>query len=318
MRKFGIPLIRFSTMHINQPIFSGQLIIDKVDADLTRENKVNLHVLRLDKLHPVISGNKWFKLKYYLADAVDKGYRKILTFGGAYSNHIVAAACAAKQYNFGITGIIRGEEPAEYSQSLTDVRNFGMELQFLSRNEYNSVKRSLIANIANRHFNDHYIIPEGGYGELGVKGAAEILQTTELNNFTHIAAAIGTGCTIAGILQGASRGQKVLGMSVMKNNNTLLQEIASLLDGAMPLNFQIVNDYHFGGYAKKSQLLLDFMNRFYRLSNIPLDFVYTGKLMYGIFDLIGKGYFPHGAKILVIHSGGLQGNRSLPSGILEF
>src|SRR5690606_15286637 len=103
--------------------------------------------------------------------------------------------------------------------------------------------------------------------------------------------------------------------SVMKNNNTLLQEIASLLDGAMPLNFQIVNDYHFEGYAKKSQLLLDFMNRFYRLSNIPLDFVYTGKLMYGIFDLIGKGYFPQGAKILVIHSGGLQGNRSLPSGI---
>lgn len=305
-------------MDINLPIYPGQLTIDTVESELLTEKKLKLHFLRLDKIHPVISGNKWYKLKYYLADAVDEGYGKILTFGGAYSNHIVAAACAARQYHLSATAIIRGERPAVLNHTLSDALDFGMELQFLSRHEYNSVKRGAETDFSNQFFKDHYFIPEGGYGRKGVMGAAEILQYKDISSYTHIVAAIGTGTTIAGIVKSASPGQKVLGMSVMKNNSALPVEIASLLGGALPDNLQIIHDYHFGGYAKKSQELLDFMNRFYRLSNIPLDFVYTGKLMYGIFDLIGKEYFPQGAEILAIHSGGLQGNRSLPSGILEF
>jgi len=305
-------------MDINLPIYPGRLTIDKVEFCLTCENRVKLHILRLDKIHPVISGNKWYKLKYYMADAINKGFKKILTFGGAYSNHIVAAACAAKEYNINATGIIRGEEPAVYSHTLSDARDYGMELHFISRNEYNSVKRGAETDFSNQNFKEHYLIPEGGYGRKGVMGAAEILQNKDISSYTHIVTAIGTGTTIAGIVKSASPGQKVLGMSVMKNNSALPVEIASLLGDALPDNLQIIQDYHFGGYAKKSQLLLDFMNRFYRLSNIPLDFVYTGKLMFGISELISKGYFPRGSEILAIHTGGLQGNRSLPSGILEF
>ncbi len=305
-------------MDINQPIHSGRVTIDPVESELTAGKNIKLHILRLDKLHPVISGNKWFKLKYYLADAADKGYTKIVTFGGPYSNHIAATAYAAKQLHFGATGIIRGEQPALPGHTLSAARELGMDLHFLSRDDYNLSKRSTGSDLIIKRFKSHYFIPEGGFGSMGVAGAAEILQSGDMSKYTHIVAAIGTGTTIAGVLQAASPQQEVMGISAMKNNTALADEISSLLAGTIPGNLRIIHDYHFGGYAKKSQALLDFINRFYRLSNIPLDFVYTGKVMYGIFDLISKNYFSPGAAILMIHTGGLQGNRSLPPGILEF
>lgn len=306
-------------MDINQPISSGQVTIDTVESDLVAGKNIKLHVLRLDKLHPVISGNKWFKLKYYLADAAGKGYTKIVTSGGPYSNHIAATAYAAKQLNFDTAGIIRGEQPALLNHTLSAARDLGMELYFLSRDDYSLLKRSMDSDLINeRRFRDHYFIPEGGFGSMGVMGAAEILQYSDISEYSHIITAVGTGTTIAGLLQAASPQQEVMGISAMKNNMTLADEISSLLERPVPGNLHILHDYHFGGYAKKSQPLLDFMNRFYRLSNIPLDFVYTGKVMYGIFDLISKNYFSPGAAILMIHTGGLQGNCSLPPGILEF
>jgi 1-aminocyclopropane-1-carboxylate deaminase/D-cysteine desulfhydrase-like pyridoxal-dependent ACC family enzyme len=305
-------------MDINQPICSGQVTIDTVESDLVTGKNIKLDVLRLDKLHPVISGNKWFKLKYYLADAADRGYTKIVTSGGPYSNHIAATAYAAKQHNFGAAGIIRGEQPPLLNHTLSAARDLGMELCFLSRNDYNLLKRSMDSDLINERFRNHYFIPEGGFGNMGVTGAAEILQYADISKYSHIIAAVGTGTTIAGLLQAASPQQEVLGISAMKNNMSLADEISFLLNSTVPRNLRIIHDYHFGGYAKKSQPLLDFMNRFYRLSDIPLDFVYTGKVMYGIFDLISKNYFSPGAAILMIHTGGLQGNRPLPPGILEF
>ena len=305
-------------MDLNQPIYSERVTIDTVESELTAGKNIKLHVLRLDKLHPVISGNKWFKLKYYLADAADKGYKKIVTFGGPYSNHIAATAYVAKQLNFDAVGVIRGEQPLLPSHTLSAARDLGMELHFLSRDDYNLSKRSAGINPIDNRFKDHYYIPEGGFGSKGVAGAAEILHPGDIIKYTHIITAVGTGTTIAGILQVASPQQEVIGISAMKNNTALADEISSLLENGIPGNLRIIHDYHFGGYAKKSQPLLDFMNRFYRLSNIPLDFVYTGKVMYGIFDLISKNYFSPGAAILMLHTGGLQGNRSLPPGILEF
>lgn len=305
-------------MDLNHPIYSGRVTIDTVESELTTEKNIKLHVLRLDKLHPVISGNKWFKLKYYLADAADKGYKKIVTFGGPYSNHIAAAAYAANQFNFDAAGIIRGEQPPLLSHTLSAARDLGMELHFLSRDDYSLAKRNGGTGLIDECFINHYFIPEGGFGKMGVAGAAEILHIGDISKYTHIIAAVGTGTTIAGVLQATSPQQEVIGISAMKSNAALADEISSLLDGTVPGNFHIIHDYHFGGYAKKSQPLLDFMNRFYRLSNIPLDFVYTGKVMYGISDLISKNYFSPGAAILMIHTGGLQGNRSLPPGTLEF
>lgn len=280
---------------------------------------VELHILRLDSIHPVVSGNKWFKLKEYLKKARLAGAPAIVTFGGAHSNHIVAAACAAEMEGFASIGIIRGEEPAAYSSALNDAMGYGMRLVFLSRSEYALRKRSRDVSWLGSAPGNCYVIPEGGAGEEGVAGASEILRFVEnAGEYSDIVTAIGTGATTAGILRSAAPGQRVTGISVMKNNKALHGEIEALLQRSITDGFGVIHDYHFGGYGKYNPELLQWMNRFYHMSTIPLDFVYTGKMMYGVFDLVRRGYFSVGAKILVVHSGGLQGNRSLPAGALEY
>lgn len=297
---------------------TNKISTDPVENEVTLQKKIRLSMLRLDQIHPTVSGNKWFKLQHYIRDAADKGFRSLLTFGGAYSNHIAATAYAAKEQGFAAIGIIRGEAPRQWSHTLQEAATHGMQLFFLARNEYNEVKRNPTSEALREQFGKVYIIPEGGYGTLGAQGAADIMHTTTIENYTHIVSAIGTGTTVAGLLHTMRPHQQVVGFSSMKNNFSLKDEIQYLINKPLPDRFCLIHDYHFGGFAKYTPELIAFMNTFYHTSNVPLDFVYTAKMMYGIFDLAEKDFFPPHSRILAIHSGGLQGNRSLAPGVLVF
>jgi 1-aminocyclopropane-1-carboxylate deaminase len=304
-------------MTTSEIISADAVTTDTFENSLTNQKKVQLDVLRLDKIHPVVSGNKWFKLQYYTREALNKGYTTLLTFGGPFSNHIAATAHAAKMLGINAIGVIRGEDPKQWSHTLQEAHACHMQLVFLPRNEYDAIKRNVHTARFEAQFGRVYIIPEGGFGALGVRGAADMLHSTD-PHYTHVVSAVGTGTTMAGIIQATYPHQQVTGISVMKNNTGLNEEIQSLLYVPQPGRFRIIHDYHFGGYAKHTPSLTGWMNQFYHASTIPLDFVYTAKMMYGIFDLIGKDFFRPQSRILAIHSGGLQGNRSLAPGVLVF
>lgn len=271
-------------------------------------------VMRLDLVHPVISGNKWYKLKGYLKEAIALDKKTILSFGGAYSNHIVATAAACAQYKLQSIGIIRGEKPAHPSHTLAQAESYGMKLIFLTREAYRnqSIPGDLI------HDPSIYLIDEGGYGNNGTIGISELFNEYALKNYTHIVAAVGTGTTLAGLVLASEGEQQITGISVMKNNFSLETGIRALLPETKKESFSLLHEYHFGGYARKNTQLFRFMNNWYEQTLIPSDFVYTGKLFYAVDDLIKKEYFSPACKILVIHSGGLQGNLSLPKGTLIF
>lgn len=278
--------------------------------------RANVDVLRLDQVHPVISGNKWFKLQVYLQEA-KKQHKVLLTFGGAFSNHIVATAAAAQQAGLKSIGIIRGEQGPVLSHTLLQAQAYGMKLCFTSRASYKEKK--IPAEIMDDHGLDKlYVVPEGGYGTKGAKGAEDILQKNNTNSYSHIMAAVGTGTTIAGLTAAAKEGQKVIGISVMKNNLSLAEEISRLLPPAKQACFRLLHDYHFGGYARKTPEVIRFMNELYKKTAIPTDFVYTAKTFYAAFDLLQKGFFTAGDRLLLVHTGGLQGNLSLPKGTLIF
>ncbi len=274
-------------------------------------NTLEADVLRLDKISHVISGNKWFKLRYYLDEALNNQKKGILTFGGAWSNHIVATAAICREYGLKSIGIIRGEEPKQLSQTLQQAKEMEMELCFISRSDYQIKK--IPESISTENW---LVVNEGGYGETGAKGASSILDHCT-KNYTHYCCAAGTGTMLAGIVNRISEEQQAIGISVMKNN-TELESMTDKLVVAKKQNWRILHDYSFGGYAKHQPALLQFMNEFYRETGIPSDFVYTGKLFYAITDLVKQNYFPAGSRLLIIHSGGLQGNRSLPAGTLLF
>jgi 1-aminocyclopropane-1-carboxylate deaminase len=273
---------------------------------------IEVSVLRLDKIHPVISGNKWFKLRYYLEEAKALHKKNIVTFGGAWSNHIIATAAACRLNGFEATGIIRGEKATELSPTLKMAIEMGMHLIFISREDYS--RKKIPEEINN---DNNYFISEGGYGMKGAEGAATICMYFNRENYTDICCATGTGTMMAGLIKNSLPSTKITGISVLKNNYELEENVTSLA-GCREKDFTIVHDYHFGGYAKWKPELINFMNEFYRLTSIPTDFVYTGKLFYAIHDLIGTDYFPSGSRLLVIHSGGLQGNASLNKGTLIF
>lgn len=280
---------------------------DAVDWLSTETTRVS--VLRLDKIHPVISGNKWYKLRYYLQEAKNQR-KKIATFGGAYSNHIIATAAACAQEGIQCLGIIRGEAPAIYSPTLQDAAAAGMDLHFISREAYKSTK--LPDGISG---NDYYIIPEGGYGIDGARGAATI--PADAAKFDAVFCAAGTGTMTAGLVLAAPAATKITSFSVLKNHHNLRAEINALLPPEFTNRFEINNDFHFGGYAKCNTELIGFMNELYAATGIPTDFVYTAKLFYGTKTIIQKR-LTNCSNLLVVHSGGLQGNRSLPKGTLIF
>jgi 1-aminocyclopropane-1-carboxylate deaminase/D-cysteine desulfhydrase-like pyridoxal-dependent ACC family enzyme len=295
-----------------QDIQLDSISIDKLFIPVFGEKKVAVDVLRLDKIHLFISGNKWFKLRYYLGEAKSENKKAIVTYGGAWSNHILATAAACNINNICCYGIIRGEEATELSPTLLKAKELGMQLQFVSRGNF---QKAYIPYEFNHP--DYYFIPEGGYGIPGAEGAATILDYCQKENYTHICCAAGTGTMTAGLVMGSLLSQQVISISVLKNNYSLEDEIKQLIS-KQEKNFNLIHDYHFGGYAKYRPELLDFMNRFYRLTTIPSDFVYTGKLFFAINDLIANNFFPPGSSLLLVHSGGLQGNSSLRNGTLIF
>jgi 1-aminocyclopropane-1-carboxylate deaminase len=272
---------------------------------------IAMKALRLDKIHPVISGNKWFKLQHYLKEAKEQDKKKIITFGGAWSNHIIATAAACKMNGFSSAGIIRGEEPAMPSPTLLLAKEYGMKLYFINRDDYSEKKVPAALQDPG-----YYFINEGGYGEKGAEGAADILNYSK-KDFTHCLCAVGTGTMMAGLINAVSANQKLIGISVLKNNHDLEKNIRSLLTDQSK-DRQLIHDYHFGGYAKYKPGLIEFMNEFYSKTNIPSDFVYTGKLFFAVCDLVKNNFFPGGSKLLLIHSGGLQGNASLGKGTLIY
>ncbi|MDF2385136.1 pyridoxal-phosphate dependent enzyme [Nostoc ellipsosporum NOK] len=289
------------------PVIPEPLRIDNVQ---TKEG-ASLDVLRADLVHPVISGNKWFKLRYYLEEIERGGYRHVLTFGGAYSNHIIATAAAAHEMGLACTGLIRGERPSLLSPTLRHAQQLGMQLHFLSREDY---KEKIVPGALRR--DDSYVIPEGGYGIQGAAGAGTLLSE-HTRFYSHICCATGTGTMMAGLQNAAAAGQQVVGISVLKNNHALENEIRQLLhQPGQPVT--LLHQYAGKGYGKHTPELLAFMNEWYTQTGLPSDFVYTGKLFFAVNDLLRQGFFRLNSKILVIHSGGLQGNASLPKGTLIF
>ena len=285
-----------------------------IEADWLVHNNVTLDILRLDKMHAIISGNKWFKLKYYFHEAIAANAAVIGTFGGAYSNHIVAAAFACKEAGIKSIGIIRGEEPVVLSDALQDAKDYGMQLYFVNRASYKDTE------IIKQHFENVYWINEGGYGITGERGAAEILSFAKNNiEYTHIICAVGTGTMMAGISMSAKANQEVIGVSVMKGNYELHEKVNDLLDKSyVNKSFKIVHDYHFGGYAKHPPELIQFMNETWLHHQLPTDIVYTAKTFFAAKQMIINNTIHRGSNVLLIHSGGLQGNRSLPDNMLLF
>ncbi len=295
-------------MQINADLVSIQ------NLNLGAFQKVRIDTLRTDLIHPIISGNKWYKLRFYLADAIEKGCTEIASFGGAYSNHIVATACACKEISLKSIGFIRGDQTTALSQSLQSAASYGMQLEFVSRATYKD-KSAII----NKYAKDgRYWIPEGGYGLLGAKGAASILADHPIENYNYIIAAIGSGTMMAGLLNASLPHQTVIGISSQKNNSSLESEVRLLVDPQNQHRFRYMGDYHFGGFAKHPPELLKFMANFWHSEKIPTDIVYTGKVFFALSDLLKKDYFKSGDQILVIHSGGLQGNFSLPENSLPY
>lgn len=297
----------------------AHIALDQIPQEWLPGSSIRVAILRLDQLHPLISGNKWFKLKYNLETAKTAGHSQLLTFGGAYSNHLVATACAAQLAGFRSIGVVRGEAPAQYNATLQDARQFGMKLHFVSRSHYALKDDPAQQAQWQDCFGDFYLIPEGGQNALSVKGCEEILHLLPTSHFTHICCAVGSGTTLAGLINAAQPHQTILGFSSLKGPATLTEAIRPLLaPSAASRQWQLINDYHFGGFAKTTTTLFQFMNDFYDQYHIPLDLVYTSKMIFGVKTLVQNGYFPENSCLLLIHTGGLQGNRSVKQGILHF
>lgn len=277
----------------------------KIDLPVFKENAVELFIKREDLIHPFVSGNKYRKLKYNLIEAKKMGCHTLLTFGGAYSNHIAATAFAASINGFKSIGIIRGDElknKTGLNPTLAFAQQHGMRLAFVSREVYRHKEDEIFINKLSKEFGDFYLLPEGGTNALAVKGCEEILTAGD-EVFDFICTSVGTGGTMAGLVNCSKNSQQVLGFQALKGS-FLGAEIHKFVSKK---NWKLFDAYTFGGYGKVSADLVGFINQFKNETGIPLDPIYTGKMMFGIINLVKKGYFNKGTKLLAIHTGGLQG-----------
>jgi 1-aminocyclopropane-1-carboxylate deaminase len=295
---------------INKLVKPKLITFDPVIRPIFKEKDIIAYILRLDKCDPVVSGNKWFKLLFHLEEAIKTNKKSICTFGGPWSNHLVATAAACKKMGLKSMGYVRGEKPAELSHTLISALAFGMELQFLSRDAYATQRREVETQTTN------YVIPEGGYGKLGAKGAATITQYFNEEEFSHVIAAVGTGTMLAGLAQSLKHAA-LIGIPVLKGKEALEKAVKKLLSEDS-CTWTMLEGYEWGGYAKHPANLLEYMNQLFDSTQIPTDIVYTAKLFYAVEQLASKDYFKKGSRLLLIHSGGLQGNQSLEKGKLCF
>ncbi len=277
--------------------------------ELPFSSNCTVYIKREDLIHPIVSGNKFRKLKYNILQAKLENKTKILTFGGAFSNHIAAVAFAGKDNGFQSVAIIRGDElenRVSENPTLSFARNCGMHFEFVSREAYKKKSELEFIETLKEKYGDFYFIPEGGTNELAIKGCQEILNEDD-NTFDYICCSVGTGGTISGIINSTNECQKVLGFPALKGD-FLKDEICKFVKNN---RWYLISDYHFEGYGKINNELVAFINTFYKKTKIPLDSIYTGKMLFGVFDLIKKGFFPVNSKILVIHTGGIQGNQGM-------
>lgn len=271
----------------------------------TQDNDCELYMLREDLRGLQEGGNKYFKLKYNLEEARRCGYSQVLSFGGAYSNHIAALAAAGHRLGIKTIGVIRGHE-GTITTTLQKATENGMQLHFMSREDYRKKESPEIEQMLKEAFGDFYMIPEGGSNELGIKGCTEIIQDIPVD-FDIICVPAGTGATAAGVLMSLPAGRSVIAFQVLKAKGVIRKNIEKIIhtDGLLS-HLDVKEEYHFNGYAKKNAELMEFISRFYEDHKIALDHVYTGKMMYGIMDLVRKGEL-RGKRVIAIHTGGMQG-----------
>lgn len=282
---------------------------EKITHPLLEAHQVELFIKREDLIHPFISGNKFRKLKYNISEAKQQNKKTLLTFGGAFSNHIAATAAAGNAYGFKTIGIIRGDELGlDIDKTLTQNSTLafavkqGMQLHFISRADYKLKEQASFITQLQHTFGDFYLIPEGGTNELAIKGCSEILTTND-HTFDMVCCSVGTGGTLAGLIRSAQAQQHIMGFPALKENYLHLE----ISKKTTQLNWELNRDHHFGGYAKTTPELITFINDFYKTQKILLDPIYTGKLLYGIFECLKQGKFRKKTRILAIHTGGIQG-----------
>lgn len=277
--------------------------IQEIQDSILAKAEIRLFIKREDLNHPFVSGNKWWKLKYNLEDANLQGKKALLTLGGAFSNHIYATAAAAYELQLESIGVIRGEETLPLNPTLRFAKSKGMKLHYISRETYRKKSDEYFVEQLHDQFGDFYLIPEGGSNELAVKGVQEFIQMLDVN-FDFLCCPVGTGGTLAGVIRGLRGEKKIIGFSALKGGTFLNDVVRSL--GSKHTNWEIITEYHFGGYAKSTPALLQFIDDFKTHHNIPLEFIYTGKMISGIFDLARKGFFEKRSTILAIHTGGVH------------
>ena len=267
--------------------------------------------LRLDLVHPTVSGNKWFKLKHNLQYAIDMGYKSVLTFGGAYSNHLHATAAAAREHGLKATGLVRGMYASvNFTPTLAACKDLGMEIVFVPREEYSRKDDPENLRKLEERYPNTFVIPEGGANEQGKTGAEESAALIPAS-FSHVCVSVGTGTTFIGLRNGLHHSQSLLGFVPLRGGSYLKSHIRNHLYHDKDNHWILFDDYHFGGFGSSTDELFDFMNSFYNRTSIPLDIVYTSKMMFGIRELLRSGFFPSGSRILCVHTGGLQGNVSV-------
>lgn len=290
--------------------------LQRLQSPLLEQANIQLYVKRDDLIHPQFGGNKWRKLKYNLEYAREKQFDTLLTFGGAWSNHIYATAAAGKYFGFSTVGLIRGEEHKPLNTTLSFAKDCGMQLHYINRAEYRQKAEAAYQNKIKQQFGNVYILPEGGSNSLALRGCAETVK--EISNeiekpFDFICCASGTGATLAGLISAINPGQIAIGFSALKGGEFLNHEVETFLQrektNSSTKNWRIETGFHFGGYAKINDALIQFMSEFQLQHGFALDAVYTGKMFYGLFELIKAKRFKPGTSIIAIHSGGLQGNK---------
>lgn len=275
------------------------------------QKKIELWIKRDDLIHPVISGNKWRKLKYILDHALKCDTHTLISMGGAYSNHLHALAYVGKQLQLRTIAYIRGEQPEHFGSTLIDLQKWGMQLKFISRAEYRNLRAYKKPDCLPGLGQGEYWLPEGGSTELALRGVGEIVSEIDMD-FSICCVPCGTGTTLAGLIQAMPNKQQVYGFSALKGADFLSKDVEILLANqcTRQWNGRIFLDYHFGGYAKVNNELLLFIQDFLKQHDVELEPIYTGKMFYGLFDLIQHDFFEPGQKIVAIHTGGLQGNRA--------
>lgn len=290
--------------------------LQEIHLPLFEDKRIRVYVKRDDLIHPCISGNKWRKLKYNLLNALEQKHDTILTFGGAYSNHIAATAYACYKLGLKCIGVIRALDADENNSTLCAAKNYGMQIHKVSRQEYKLKADEDYITKLREKFGSFYLLPEGGANYYALHGCIEIIKEIE-TDFDYIITACGTGTTLAGITLGLQPQQKAIGIPVLKQGEFIYDEIKKRfmeftyhndMCDDLTQKLELFTGYHFGGYAKTANELFGFMNNFTKTTEIPLDYVYTGKMFFALCDLINKNYFKSGIKIIALHTGGLQGN----------